>query len=225
MQMIISVVNSKGGVGKTTLSAALAVRAAQDYKRVCMVDLDPQRSLVNWWKRRGSPHGENEPVILEGVDSAEDAAERIAMTGWDVCFLDGPPAFLMKIQEMVEVSDFVLIPVKPSMLDVLATQDAVVLTREAGTEFMCVINDAGENEKRLIKSTKQTLFNANVPIAEAEIFHRKEHIIGMGIGKSAAEVGNDAAASEIDRLWKELKAAAQKAAKAKSKKAKVANVG
>ena len=41
---VIAVVNTKGGVGKTTLASALAVRAAKDSPRVAMVDLDPQRS-------------------------------------------------------------------------------------------------------------------------------------------------------------------------------------
>lgn len=40
---VIAVVSSKGGVGKTTLASALAVRAARENKRVAMVDLDPQR--------------------------------------------------------------------------------------------------------------------------------------------------------------------------------------
>jgi chromosome partitioning protein len=44
----IAVVNSKGGVGKTTLAAALAVCAAKEgeNKRVCVVDLDPQKLAI-----------------------------------------------------------------------------------------------------------------------------------------------------------------------------------
>ena len=49
----IAVVNTKGGVGKTTLTTALAVRAAQESERVAVVDFDPQGSLANWWDRRG----------------------------------------------------------------------------------------------------------------------------------------------------------------------------
>jgi chromosome partitioning protein len=59
----IAVASSKGGTGKTTLSAALAVRAAKDGKRVAMADLDPQKSLVQWWRRRG---GTDNPRIFNG---------------------------------------------------------------------------------------------------------------------------------------------------------------
>jgi chromosome partitioning protein len=219
----IAVANSKGGTGKTTLSAALAVRAAKDSKRVAMVDLDPQKSLVQWWKRRGGPGRADNPCVFEGVDTAADAQERAFLDGWDFLFLDGPPAFLTVMKEMIETADFTLIPVKPSMADLLATQDAVALATEAGAAFLCVFNDVGPKE-RVVESARQFLFNYKVPIADTEIVHRTSHITGMTVGKTAAEVnaGKDTkAADEIDKLWAEVKAAATRAARARKKKAKV----
>jgi len=43
---------NKGGVGKTTLSALLASKASQMYESVYIIDLDPQKSLEAWWKKR-----------------------------------------------------------------------------------------------------------------------------------------------------------------------------
>ena len=43
---IISVINYKGGVGKTTLTSNLAAELAYRGKRVLMIDLDPQASLT-----------------------------------------------------------------------------------------------------------------------------------------------------------------------------------
>lgn len=42
----IGVLNAKGGVGKTTFSTMLAIRAARDFARVGLVDLDPQQSAI-----------------------------------------------------------------------------------------------------------------------------------------------------------------------------------
>ena len=212
--IVIAVVNSKGGVGKTTLASALAVRASRDSKRVAMVDLDPQKSLVEWWKRRGKT---GNPAIFEGARTAAEAREALEQTGWDWVFLDGPPAFLTAIQEMIQNADFVIIPIKPSMIDILATQDAVAMAREAGARFTVVFNDVGPRE-RVIEKARELLLSFEVPIANTAVTHRASHITGMTVGKSAAEVngGRDAtAAEEIDALWREIKAAATKAARAK----------
>jgi chromosome partitioning protein len=217
----IAVAGSKGGTGKTTLSAALAVRAAQDGKRIALVDLDPQKSLVQWCQRRGVAADDERFCIFTGVDTAADAVERADLTGWDWVILDGPPAFIQVMKDMIEIADFTLIPVKPSMLDLLATQDAVALAREAGAAFLVVVNDAGANELKVVESTREFLLNYGVPIADVPIVHRVSHITAMTVGKTAAEVngGKDAkAAAEIDALWAQVKAAATKAARARAKK-------
>lgn len=212
----IAVVNTKGGVGKTTLSAALAVRAAQDGKRVAIVDMDPQKALIGWWKRRG-PAQSDSPCLFEGPDTAHDAVEALGLNGWDIIIMDGPPAFLTVIQEMIEVADLALIPVKASAVDLLATQDAVALAREAGVSFLVAFNDVGQKEK-VVDRAREFLMNVNVPLASTQITHRVSHISAMTVGKSAAEVktskGKDeAAAAEINALWLEVEAAATMAAK------------
>ena len=212
----IAIVNAKGGTGKTTLASALAVRAARDSKRVAMVDMDPQHSLAQWWMRRGK--GDN-PRIFADADSAAGAVEALSLDGWEWCFLDGPPAELALIEEMVGAADFALIPMKTSASDLLSTNDAVSVARDVGAKFLVCFNDVGPRERHVEKA-REFLFSSGVPIAETQITHRASHISGMNAGKSAAEVngGKDtAAAEEIDALWAEVKAAAQKAARAARK--------
>jgi CobQ/CobB/MinD/ParA nucleotide binding domain len=75
---IIGVLNGKGGVGKTTLTACLAVRAAKDgAAQVAVVDLDPANSYAEWYARRGSP---DNPTLFRGVDRASDAVEALRLT-------------------------------------------------------------------------------------------------------------------------------------------------
>ena len=100
---VIAVVSSKGGVGKTTLASALAVRAARESKRVAMVDLDPQRSLASWWKRRGRS---DNPRIFAGAETASEAVEALELDGWDWVFIDTPPAFIATIQDAIEHADW-----------------------------------------------------------------------------------------------------------------------
>lgn len=215
---VIAVVNSKGGTGKTTLASALSVRAAQESKRVAMVDLDPQKSLIAWWQRRGKT---DNPTIFEGAETAEDAVEALAYDGWDWAFLDGPPKDLHVIDEMIRAADFVLIPTKASMADIHASQDAIAMAREANATFSVVFNEIYPRE-RIVDKAREFLASVNVPMLGTDIMRRTSHVTGMTVGKSAAEVngGRDAAATaEIDGLWREVKAAVNKAARAKKREA------
>ena len=49
---IISIINYKGGVGKTTLTTNIAGDLAQRGYNVLMIDLDPQASLPDEWKEK-----------------------------------------------------------------------------------------------------------------------------------------------------------------------------
>lgn len=219
--IVIAVCNTKGGVGKTTLTASLAVRAAKESKRVALVDLDPQASLTAWAQRRGAP---DNPAVLRDVDTASEAVERLEQTGWDWVFIDTPPAFLQLLQDAIAAADFVIVPMKPSALDVAASQEAVVMAREENKPHLVVLNDVEPRWKETQK-TRAYLEESEVPVAQTAIAHRSSHVAGMTVGKSAAEVNrgkDDKAVEEIEALWLEIRAAARKAAKAKAKTVKVA---
>ena len=46
--MIISILNQKGGVGKTTLAVHLATGLSRQGGRVLLIDADPQTSALDW---------------------------------------------------------------------------------------------------------------------------------------------------------------------------------
>ena len=71
---IVSVINYKGGVGKTTVTANLGAELARRGQRVLLIDLDPQASLTfsfirsEDWERHLSHHG----TIKTWFDSFDD---------------------------------------------------------------------------------------------------------------------------------------------------------
>lgn len=200
----ISLVSLKGGVGKSTLAAALAVRAARESKRVAMVDLDPQASLDAWWKRRGK--GEN-PTIFGNASTAGDAVEALSMTGWDWVFIDCPPAFIPTIEDAIDHSNLALIPLRPGALDLLGSEEAVAAAQEAGTPFLCVLNDVDPRWKGTT-AAREYLEAAGIPVAKTVIAHRAAFFTAMATGKTGPEVErNGKASEEIDNLFSEIKAA------------------
>lgn len=199
---VISIVSSKGGVGKTTLTSALAVAAAGDGKRVALVDLDPQGSLEGWLDRRGG----DDLAVLENIEKASQAVEEIDEDQYDLLLVDTPPAFLALIEDAIQSADLVVIPLRASALDILASEDAVLMAREANVAHLCVINDAEPRWKTTEAASKYLTVN-KVPVAKAIITHRAAYLGAMTAGKTGPEIDKTGTAKEeISALWAEVKA-------------------
>lgn len=212
--LVIGVLNSKGGVGKSTLTAAFAVRAAKDHV-VCVVDLDSQGSYSDWYTRRGSP---DNPALLVGEDRASDAIEALRLHApYEIVLLDGPPGSLTVTGDAINVCDLVVIPMRASGLDLTASQDAVRLCQQSGTAYLCVFNDVQPRDaKTLGENARTTLMTYKIPVAKTMVMHRVSYINAMTGGKVGTERDKGAAA-EIEALWQEITSAALAAQKAKAK--------
>src|SRR5262245_35885166 len=210
---IIGVLNGKGGVGKTTLTACLGVRAAEDREaHVAVVDLDPANSFAQWYARRGSP---DNPTLYRGVDRASDAVEALHLTSsYTHLFLDGPPNSILLTEDGVRVSTLVIIPIRASGLDLGSSRDTIQLCQDYGTAYLVVINAKGLHDGRLVDEARALLKSWKVPVAEQVIAHRLQFINAMTTGKTGPEK-DPKAADEIDNLWAEVKAALRKAARAR----------
>lgn len=106
---IIAVVNTKGGVGKTTSAIYLAAAAAYEGHDVRVVDADPQASATTWIESVGN--ATCELVIANAVTLA-----RLPEDG--VTIIDTPPGNPAVIDRAIEVADFVVIPTAPSLTDI-----------------------------------------------------------------------------------------------------------
>lgn len=126
--MILSVLNQKGGVGKTTLSITLAAAWAGRKHRVLLVDADPQGSALDWVATRGDRPS---PFAAIGMAKAILHVELPKMKkDFDAILIDGPPRVYEVAKSAVMASDVVLIPVLPSQFDVWAAEETVKLLQE-----------------------------------------------------------------------------------------------
>lgn len=128
--LVIVFASQKGGVGKTTLAAHLAVVAGlTGIGAVAVYDTDPQQSLARWWDKR---EAETPYYARGGVEELDETLARLGEKGLRLLVIDTPPAVTGAIQAVVRRADFVVIPTKPNMLDLEALGSTVSLVRELG---------------------------------------------------------------------------------------------
>jgi chromosome partitioning protein len=125
MTKVISLLNQKGGVGKTTISTNLGVSLQQNNLRVLLVDSDPQGSLRDW-----NEANEGKLINVVGLDR-ETLAKDIegVKNGYDIVIIDGAPQSSKLVAAAIKASDLVIIPVTPSPYDVWACSDLVEIIK------------------------------------------------------------------------------------------------
>jgi chromosome partitioning protein len=113
--MVISVINLKGGVGKTTLCVNLAVSFAQQGKRVCIIDTDKEQLSAVKWAGQRDDDKKNISVITVGDKLIREVQTHAQ--NFDFVLLDGSPQLGELANNTLIASDLVLVPVANSVLE------------------------------------------------------------------------------------------------------------
>lgn len=114
---VIVIANPKGGVGKSTLATNIAGYFAKQGHKVMLGDVDIQQSSRSWLKMR--------PAGLPPIEAWEIGEDHVAKPpkGTTHVVLDTPAGFDgVQCDKVLRIADKILIPLQPSMFDILATQ-------------------------------------------------------------------------------------------------------
>jgi chromosome partitioning protein len=201
---ILTLAATKGGVSKTTLAAALAVHASMRGERVAVVDLDPQRSLSRWHEARVRDRGEaGKPALIPAGKKRLDEI-KAAGAALDWLILDTPPGAAQITGRAVAAADLVLVPIRPSPMDVEAIRAMVAQCHTAGRDFLFVLTQTAPAKagKEMVDGARAYLQTMG-PIAETEIASRVIYSSAMLSGGVATET-EAAAKTEIAALWTEI---------------------
>ena len=133
----IALLSQKGGVGKTTLALHLAVGWAQRGQNVAVIDLDPQVSAAKWGDRREAAR----PVIRAAqAKRLPQELDTIRKAGGEIVVIDTAPRADAVILGVAKIADLVVIPCRPSILDLEAMADTLELVQTTGVPILTVLN-------------------------------------------------------------------------------------
>lgn len=126
-RVILTLGGLKGGVGKSTSAVFLATGLARS-GRTLLVDADPQGSILGWSERAGAGF----PAVIAWP--VRDLGARVAQVAADYrhIVIDTGPAHEQLLRQALTVSDQLLLPVSPSLLDVREIGRAMQLVDDLG---------------------------------------------------------------------------------------------
>lgn len=153
----ITIMNSKGGCGKSTLATNLASIFSTNQLRTTLIDHDPQGSSIRWLNLRPNHypdiHGINAAVPQSGITKSWQM--RIP-AGTDRLIIDTPAGVRgMDLNDFANNTDYIIIPVVPSDGDIHATTQLIselllnVKIRSLGVKVGVVANRVKKNTRIL----------------------------------------------------------------------------
>lgn len=179
--VILAVATLKGGSGKSTVASCLAVHWHRAGHRPALIDADPQRSLVRLAARERSLDGVPVHETSEnGVDIA--AMTRQLAASHRPVIVDTAGFRAPSTLAALAAANLVLVPVKPSPLDVdvmLDTARALFHTADGKVpRFYCLLTQT-TRDSVIARHIRSELMEAGFPLLNSELVNR------VGYGEAA----------------------------------------
>lgn len=205
---VITCLSQKGGSGKTTFVANIAVAALLTGWKAGIVDTDPQGSLRNWKAIRGP--GEPQFAMLgeSRLERFPELVERGSNAGLDLFLVDTAPRLTRENRYLAERSDIIVIPVKPRTFDFWAMEETVSVIGDLRDTrpILGVVSEAPYARGIAEASAVRTMFDAmrgmGIEPCPIPVRRREEYDMAGSLGQGVQEYRPAGkGAFEIGRIW------------------------
>jgi len=202
---VLTIAQQKGGSGKTTIAANIALEYVARGKSVAMLDTDPQGSLGRWFMMRRE-RMDGDAGFEFGTSSAWGISyecEKLRKLH-DIVIIDTPPKIDADLRPALRESDLVLVPLATSQLDLWATEGVLELAARERKATLIVLNRAAARA-RLTAKIAAAVRELDTAFAQTQIGNRVVFAEALGEGKGVAEMARTGlAAQEITALVDEI---------------------
>lgn len=183
---VVAIGCQKGGVGKSFVSANLACQAVDANASTTLIDMDPQRTTLNWGVRRHDLF--NQPLVLVSDAGRLDAVLREQQDAGVVwVFIDLPGRDTALTTAGIKAADYVLIPTRPLEVDIESALATVAIAQRLKKPSSFVINAAPPQSPNRAKDASAILRRAGHSVCPAVITNRLQvsdaHAVGKGVNE------------------------------------------
>lgn len=198
--LTLAIISQKGGAGKTTIATGLAVAAERAGLPTVIIDLDPQASAATWADARGQGNPPDVvPAQAPRLPMLLASAER---QGAQLAIIDTPPAADSAALAAAQAADLVVIPCRPSSLDLAAIAATVRLAGEIAAKPVIIVLNAVPPRSLLGDEAASALSKAGVQLAPVRLHQRTDFVTPLAAGRTASEwSAKGKAAAELAELW------------------------
>lgn len=198
---VITFACQKGAAGKTTLVGHVGVQAERaGAGPVVLLDTDQQGALAEWWNSR---QPEQPAFAHTFIAQIEQDVAQLRELGFGLCLIDSPSAISPAVEQVVAVSDLVVIPCRPSPHDLRAATKTIELVEKLNKPKVFVLNGATPGDQ-LTEDAAGILSEAGT-LSPVRIHNDPEFADSMFDGLTAMEVAPESEpAREITELWNYL---------------------
>lgn len=207
--MIFSVVNTKGGVGKTTTAIHLASLLARQGKTL-LIDGDPQASAASWaaW-RRENPEYQISPTTTCLAGKAILSEGKQLAQGFEHVVVDAGGRDSVGLRSALLLAQRAVIPVGASNLDAAAMTDlltVVELARDYNPDLdVRVLLTRVDPRTKDAAEMLEFLAEQQLSVLPTKVCERVAFRRAIGEGATVHELGKDQAAmAEIEAFFKEV---------------------
>ncbi len=195
----VAFVTQKGGCGKSTLAACLAVAAHETGERVFIIDLDPLKSLVSWSKSRDA---EDIPVVHVTLDKLARTLKELQALGVTLAILDAPGGDSAALAAAIKSATLCVIPVRPNAFDLEASAKTRDVVKAHKREFAFALNQCPPAQQNArIEHGVEALDSMGAllaPLLTTRVDYQEAARWGLGV----TEINpSGAAAEEMRKLW------------------------
>ncbi len=199
----IAFVTQKGGSGKSTLASSLAVAAKDVGERVCVIDLDPQSSLLSWAKTR---EVDDIAVVAATAGKLPALLSALEKKGITLAIIDTPGADGAASTAAMREADLNIIPSRPSIFDLWASAQTRAALKTTNSDFVFMLNQCppAQQSARVDNAVAalEELGGLISPLVLARVDYQEAARHGLGVTEFNP---HGAAAHEIRSLWASIK--------------------